>query len=454
MQRVLVVDQSKKPLMPCHPARARKLLKDGKAAIYRRYTFTIILKNRNGGETQHVAIKLDPGSKTTGMAMVADFKRGRRTIWAAELKHRSEQIRKLLLSRRTIRRNRRSRKTRYRKPRFLNRRRPKGWLLPSLKSRVDNISTWFKRLKKFSPVASLSQEVVRFDTQKLENPEISGVEYQQGTLFGYEVKEYLLEKFEHKCAYCRGKSKDPVLEVEHVVPKKPKHGPMGTDRISNLVISCITCNKAKDNAQPREWYARLQASTDPLDKERARNFPNVMQQLKKPLKDAAAINATRWAIYNNLKALNMPVEIGTGGRTKYNRITQNYPKVHWIDAACVGESGEKVFVSPRHYPLRIKAVGRGSRQFCRMDKYGFPRTTPKKFKRVYGFQTGDMVMAKIPDGKHAGIHIGRVVVRASGSFRVGNTDGISWRYCKILQRSDGYEYTNTKKEEAAFPPHS
>lgn len=440
MQRVLVLDRDKNPLMPCHPARARQMLKDGKAAIYRRYPFIIILKERSGGETQPVALKLDPGSKITGIALVADFQKGKRVIWAAELQHRSERIRELLLVRRAVRRSRRNRKTRYRKPRFLNRRRPEGWLPPSLKSRVDNILTWVIRLRKFSPISSLSQELVRFDAQKLENPEISGIEYQRGTLFGYEVKEYLLEKFGRQCAYCRGKSGDPILEVEHVVPKNPKHGPKGTDRVSNLVIACETCNKAKDNNQPEEWLARLEASADPLDKERAENFPTVIEQLKQPLKDTAAVNATRWAIFQSLKSFGLPVEIGTGGRTKYNRVIQHYRKAHWIDAACVGKSGESVFLSSVHVPLYIKAVGRGSRQFCRMDRHGFPRTSPKRIKRVHGFQTGDIVRATIPLGKYAGIHIGRIAVRASGSFRVGSTDGVSWRCCKILHCSDGYEY--------------
>ena len=232
MQRVLVIDKNKKALMPCHPARARELLNAGKAAVYRRFPFTIILKEREGGDTQPVALKIDPGSKTTGLALVADFKSGKRVIWAAELTHRGQAIRDALLSRRQLRRFRRQRKTRYRAARFNNRRRVAGWLAPSLQSRVENIWTWAVRLAWKCPLASISQELVRFDMQLMENAEISGVEYQQGELQGYEVREYLLEKWGRKCAYCG--VKDLPLEMEHITPKTRG----GSNRVTNLSIAC------------------------------------------------------------------------------------------------------------------------------------------------------------------------------------------------------------------------
>src|SRR5688572_19407063 len=111
MQRVLVLDKNKQALMPCHPARARELLREGKAVVFRKFAFTIILQEREGGESQPIAVKIDPGSKTTGIALVADFKRGKCVIWAAELIHRGQQIRDALLGRRQVRRSRRNRKT-------------------------------------------------------------------------------------------------------------------------------------------------------------------------------------------------------------------------------------------------------------------------------------------------------------------------------------------------------
>jgi 5-methylcytosine-specific restriction endonuclease McrA len=422
MQRVLVVDKNKQPLMPCHPARARRMLRENKAAVFRKHPFTIILKEREGGETQPVQVKIDPGSKTSGIAIVAEFKRGRRGIWAAELTHRGQQIRNALLTRRQVRRSRRKRKTRYRQARFLNRRRKMGWLPPSLQSRVDNIETWLKRLNKFTPITHLALELVRFDTQKLQNPEISGVEYQQGTLHGYEVREYLLEKWGRKCAYC-GVEHVP-LQVEHIDSKAKG----GSNRVSNLTIACQPCNLKKGTMSASEF-----------------GYPEIAVEAKKPLRDAAAVNVTRQALLDRLQLTGLPIEIGTGGQTKFNRNQQGYLKTHWLDAVCVGTSGINVFIHPSLSPLFITAQGSGSRQMCSMDKYGLPRTSAKQFKRVYGFQTGDIVRAVVTQGKKVGSYIGRVAVRTSGRFNIKTVQttvqGIHYKYCKLLHRSDSYAYS-------------
>jgi 5-methylcytosine-specific restriction endonuclease McrA len=415
--RVLVLDTAKRPLMPCTPARARKLLKSGKAAVCRRFPFTIILKYEVEPNNQPVQIKIDPGSKTTGLALVAHYQRGKQVIWAAELEHRGEQIKARLLKRRQVRHSRRNRKTRYRPARFNNRRRKEGWLPPSIRSRVDNIQTWLDRLYRFTPYGGISLELVKFDTQKLQNPEISGVEYQQGELMGYEVREYLLEKWGRKCVYCG--AENVPLEIEHITPKSRG----GSSRVSNLTLACRPCNQEK-NSQTAEEFG----------------YPHIQAQATRPLKNAAAVNMARWALYRAIEQSGLPFETGTGGRTKYNRVRQGYPKAHWIDAACVGVSGEQVHLIPELVSLHIKAVGRQSRQMCRMDRYGFPRTTTKQSRVVCGFQTGDMVRAVVSKGKCAGTHTGRVAVRAKGSFAVGEVDGISWRYCRTLHRSDGYTY--------------
>jgi 5-methylcytosine-specific restriction endonuclease McrA len=305
MQRVLVIDKHKQPLMPCHPARARELLRKGKAAVFRRYPFTIVLTEREGGEVQPVAFKIDPGSKQTGMALVTDFQRGKRLIWAAMLEHRGQQIKNALESRRALRRGRRNRHTRYRPARFDNRHTDKDYLPPSLQSRVENVWTWLCRLNRLCPLDSVSQELVRFDMQLMQKAEISGVEYQQGELLGYEVREYLLEKWGRKCAYCG--AKDTPLEVEHIMPNARG----GSNRISNLTIACKPCNQAKNTQTAAEF-----------------GHPEVQKQAKQPLKDAAAVNATRWALYHRLETTGLPVEVGTGGRTKFNRAQQGYPKAH------------------------------------------------------------------------------------------------------------------------------
>jgi len=421
MQRVFVLDKNKNPLMPCHSARARQLLKQGKAAVFRQYPFTIILKERNGGDVQPVTLKVDPGSKTSGIAMVADFKQGKRVIWAGELTHRGQQIRDRLLSRRQIRNSRRSQKTRYRAPRFLNRRRAGGKLAPSLQSRVENILTWVERLRRWSPIDSLSMELVRFDTQLMENAEISGVEYQQGELAGYEVREYLLEKWGRKCAYCH--ATDRPLEIEHITPKSRG----GSNRVSNLTVACHKCNQRKGSQTAAEF-----------------GHPNIQQQAKQPLKDAAAVNATRLTLWRRMDNLGLPLEVGTGGRTKFNRVKQDYPKAHWVDAACLGESGERVYINPSYAPLQIKAMGHQSRQMCRVDKHGFPRTSPKQGRVHFGFQTGDMVKAVVTKGTKCGTYIGKVSVKAKGFFNIttptGTVQGINYRYCAPIHNSDGYLY--------------
>ncbi len=432
MQRVLVVDKNKQPLMPCHPARARELLRKGKAAVYRQFPFTLILTEREGGETQPVALKIDPGSKTTGIALVADFKRGKRLIWAAVLEHRGQQIRDALLSRRQLRRSRRSRHTRYRPARFDNRRRPVGWLAPSLQSRVENSWTWEHHLSKACPITGIAQELVKFDTQLMANAEISGVEYQQGELAGYEIREHLLEKWGRKCAYCG--AKDTALEIEHIVPKSRG----GSNRVSNLTLACHDCNQAKGNLTASEY-----------------GHPEIQGKAKQPLKDAAAVNATRWSLWRRLQTTGLPVEVGTGGRTKFNRTQQGYPKAHWIDAACVDESGAAVQLKYAHKPLYIRATGHGSRQMCGTDKYGFPSRYRLCQKHHFGFQTGDIVQADVPAGKYTGRHVGRVACRASGRFDItspfGKAAGISHLHCRMLHQSDGYTYT---KGHGAIAPHA
>lgn len=192
MSKVFVIDTNKQPLDLVHPAKARQLLRDQKAAVFRQFPFTIILKKeQTNQDVSPLRLKIDPGSNHTGLALVNDS--SGEVIWAAELKHRGSAIRDSLTSRRQLRRARRSRKTRYRQPRFLNRTKQKGWLAPSLQSRIFNVKTWVNRLSKIASIAALSQELVKFDTQLMQNPDIQGKEYQQGTLCGYETREYLLE---------------------------------------------------------------------------------------------------------------------------------------------------------------------------------------------------------------------------------------------------------------------
>ena len=170
----------------------------------------------------------------------------------------------------------------------------------------------------------------------------------------------------------------------------------------------------------------------------------VQQQARAPLKHAAVLNSMRWALYHRLQDMGLPIEVGTGGRTKFNRVRLDLPKVHWIDAACVGPSGEQVSISLKLRPLSIRATGHGSRQMCRVDRYGFARTSAKCARRVRGFRTGDSVRARVLTGTKAGCYVGRVAIRASGYFDIATADGvvksIAWRWFRLVQRADGYAY--------------
>jgi 5-methylcytosine-specific restriction endonuclease McrA len=428
---VFVVDTDKNPLTPCHPAVARKLLSSGKAAVLRRYPFTILLKRGvKLPAARMLRLKIDPGSRVTGLAVVAD--RFRAVVFAAEVEHRGQRIRAALDDRRALRRRRRNRKTRYRAPRFDNRTRRNGWLPPSLESRVANVETWVDRLRRFAPIGALSIERVRFDTQALQNPEISGVEYQQGELAGYEVREYLLEKWQRRCAYCG--AEDAPLEVEHIVPRSRG----GSNRVSNLCLACRPCNEVKGNRSIEAFLAKKPEA-----------LVRLLKQAKAPLLDAAAVNASRWELFRRLEATGLPLEIGTGGRTKWNRTRLGLPKAHWIDAACVGASTPETLQVEGIRPLTARAMGWGRRRRCNPDRFGLPRGHAPRQKVFFGFRTGDLVRAVVPQGKHAGTRVGRVAVRNSGSFRVGKADGISWKYCRPVHRLDGYDYGGSG---AAFPP--
>ncbi len=425
---IFVLSSDGQPLDPCHEARARKLLKAGRAAVWRTYPFTIRLKNRTRAESvvHNHWLKLDPGSLITGIAIVQEDTD--RVVFAAELTHRGQAIRDALIARRAVRWSRRQRHTRYRSARFLNRRRPRGWLAPSLAHRVLTTETWMRRLRAVCPITAMSMELVRFDTQALQNPEIRGVAYQRGTLYGWEVWNYLLTKWNHRCAYCGATG--VRLEQEHLIPRSRG----GSDRITNLTVACRPCNERKGNQTAAEF-----------------GFPHLMGQAKAPLKDAAAANSVRWALYQRLVATGLPVEVGTGGRTKWNRARLGWDKTHWRDAACVGTStpdGLRVAVDS---VLLIVATGHGTRRMCGTNASGFPIRHRRRQKQWFGFRTGDLVRANIPIGKYAGTHVGRVAVRSRPAFKLNGFD-VHPKYLRLIQRADGYAYGYRNGDTAAPTP--
>jgi 5-methylcytosine-specific restriction endonuclease McrA len=406
--------------------------------VVRRYPFLIMLKETKPDAcVKPFRLKIDPGSQTTGLALVttmadtAEDVHGE-VVWAAEVSHRGHEIQRDVTRRREVRRSRRKRHTWYREARYTNRTRPTGWLPPSLESRVHNVATWVRRLARWCPIGAVSLEAVRFDTQLLQHPDIARVDYQQGELAGVEVRDYLLLKWVYRCAYCHQQATPTnKWEIDHILPRSRG----GSDRVSNLVLSCHHCNSKKGDRTAEEF-----------------GYPEVQAQARAPLKDAATINSTRRGMLQCILACELPVETGSGGLTKWNRTQRNLPKTHWLDACCVGRSTPKVLRGWQDLvPLLITAQRWQRRQMCLMNERGFPRTKAKGPSRMQGFKTGDMVKAVVPTGKPRGTHVGKVAVKARGFFTVAGVPNVPSRYCRLLQHADGYRYA--QGVPAGRPPH-
>ena len=462
---VITLDKRKKPLGFCSEKRARTLLGKRSACVYKYFPFTIIIKDADVRTMEPVAsyrVKIDPGAKHTGLAIVRNSDNC--VVYYLQVEHRAERIVKNLETRKAARRNRRQRETRYRPCKWINHYlpqgskyktespRPEGWLPPSVKSIGDNIINWVIRLRKLVNITTCSFEAVRFDTQLLDNPDISGVAYQQGTLFGYEIKEYLLDKYGHQCQYCGGASRDPVLEWEHIVPKSRG----GSDSIKNATLACHTCNQAKGNLSLEEWLAKEAAAADgkatkakqELAKARVSGIAHVLKG-KAPRKSnryCAWASSSRRYVETGLFSIFGNVECSSGGRTKFNRQMLKLPKDHHYDALCVGEIPDGGYTDLTHgYCLYIKAIGRGTRFRGKINKCGvIIQKLAKTTKRPFGFQNGDIVLANAPAGKYKGRHIGRVMTRKSGCFDIRTTGDnlvtVNHKYCKLLQRDNGYQY--------------
>jgi hypothetical protein len=203
------------------------------------------------------------------------------------------------------------------------------------------------------------------------------------------------------------------------------------NRISNLCLACEKCNQKKGILDIKDFLFK-----------KPELLKKIQLQAKRPLWDAAAVNSTRWALFNALKLTGLPVKTGSGGLTKFNRTRLGLPKTHWLDAACVGVVDALDVLT--NQPLLIKAQGHGTRQMCRTDKFGFPSRYVPRDKFVKGFQTGDIVKSIVTTGKKIGVYVGRVAVRTSGSFNIsskmGLVQGIGHKYCEVIHCKDGYNY--------------
>ena len=424
---VFVLDRSKKPLNMITNAEARILIRKKLAVIHKVYPFTIRLRDNSCvSNDKAYTVKLDPGSKHTGVAITDDKNS---VVMLAEIEHRGHLIKKDLDSRRAVRKSRRQRKTRYRESRFLNRTRPKGWLAPSVKSRANNVINFVKKYKKLLNINKVMIESVSFDTaQMTAGTNLVGTTYQQGNLYQQKLRNFIFNRSNNKCAYCGAKA----TEIDHVVPRA--NG--GTNSTYNLVASCRTCNQMKSNLTLKDFGKLVGKDFSHL---KPRKLP----------KNAAIVQSSRSYMVKEITKLVSDTTTYDAWMTKYNRDSLGLPKEHYYDALSVGEVPTKFnFLTDKI--LQISAKGRGSRQMCLMDKYGFPRTSAKASKMVNGFQTGDIVKAVVTKGSKQGEYLGRVAVRSRGYFNIQTktqvVQGIGFEYCHIVQRSDGYLYSYKERK--------
>ena len=349
------------PLMPTHPARARKLMQKGRAAPHHvKGLFGIRLLDRTRAQSvvQDVAVNIDPGSQTTGIAVVSDDENGQRTVLAAlEIKHRAFTIKATLTKRRSFRQNRRGR-LRYRAPRFNNRRRKPGTLPPSVDIlRIDTIRV-VDILRRMYPISSIRLERNKFDPQLMMSPDIQGVEYQRGTLFGWQVRAYVLERDGSRCIYCR--RRNVRLELDHVRPRAA-----GSDRVDNLAACCRDCNIKKAN-QPIERFLADQPEL----------LERILTRLRQSaLASATHINAVLPALIRDLHATGLPLTLTDAASVSWTRQQMNVRKTHCYDAALQGQDFQTIENLPSRV-LRLQPSNGRSKQKANVDRHGTPVGRP------------------------------------------------------------------------------
>ena len=458
---VIALDKNKRPLGFITERRCRKLFEQKRAVMYRMFPMVVILKDKDARTIENLPsyrIKIDPGSKYDGISIVDDV--NDRIMFAMQIEHRAEQVKSNLDTRRACRRNRRNRETMYRRSKFADggtftQSGNESKIPPSVRSIIGNTETWVRRLKKWINIQDCSFEAVRFDTQLLDNPDIEGVQYQQGTLAGTEVREYLLIRHSHTCQYCGGACKDSALEIEHKNPKSRG----GSNSIRNLTIACHTCNQEKGALTLEEWLEKINSKPKKTktDEARIKGIQNVIsnKETGKSNRYCAWVNITRKRIESFLFEKFEDVECSSGGRTKFNRTRLGYPKDHQYDAACIGTVPEQGYEDLTHgYYVYAKATGRGTRFRGKINRCGIivKKLAPRP-KKVFGFMNGDIVVADIPHKepkpyKHEGHYVGRVMTRARGDFAIRTTKKqlveTNYGFVRKVQNADGYQYAQRR----------
>ena len=415
---VYVISIEGRPLMPCKEAKARKLLKQNTAKIYKREPFTIQLLFECENQTQDITLGVDAGSKHIGLSATTNSKE----LYSADVELRNDIV-NLLSTRREARRTRRNR-LRYRAPRFNNRIRSKnkGWLAPSIEQKIQCHFQVIQDVHSILPITKIIVETASFDIQKIKKPDISGKEYQEGEQLGFwNVREYVLARDQYTCQCCKGKSKDHILNVHHIESRRT-----GGNAPNNLITLCETCHKGY----------HIGTVQLPQNIKRGTSF-----------KDAAFMGIMRWALYNRLKELYPNVSMTFGYITKSIRIQNNLPKEHYIDARCISGNPN---AEPLGYYFYQKKVRCHNRQ---IHKFNILKGGKKRLNQAPYIVKGFRLFDKVKYNGQECFIFGR---RNNGYFDLRKIDGTkinaNANYKKISLLQIRKNYITEKRRETTIPP--
>lgn len=350
---VYVLNMRGQPLMPTRPRKARILLQENKAKVVKRTPFTIQLKYATGETKQEIILGVDSGFENIGLSAVT----AKKEVYSSETKLRTDMV-KLNSERRQYRRARRGRNTWYRQPRFDNRKKPEGWLAPSIQHKLDSHIKLIERVKQILPISKIEIEVAAFDIQKIKNPEISGIEYQNGVQKdSWNARDYVLYRDNHTCQNCKGKSKNPILEVHHIVSRQ-----IGGDAPDNLLTLCETCH---DKVSKGKLILDV--------------------KIPKGFKPETFMSMVRWKLVNTLRDAGNIVNHTYGYITKFDRIALGLKKSHSTDAFIIAGGT----IQERSVTYLIKQVRKCNRKLFKGDRSHI-KNTAARF--IHGFQRYDKVL--------------------------------------------------------------
>ena len=404
---VYVLNINGQPLMPTERhGKVRRLLKTGKAKVIKRCPFTIQLLYKTSNVTQHINLGVDAGSKHVGLSATTKNK----VLYEADVELRNDIV-DLISTRREARKARRNRKTRYRKVRFNNRAKGKGWLAPSVRQKIETHLTVIRKIHEILPIFKIIVETASFDIKKINNPDIHGKEYQQGEQLDFwNIREYVLFRDNHTCQCCKGKSKDKILNVHHIESRKT-----GGDAPNNLITLCETCHTGY-----HKGIVKL-----PKTIKRGMQF-----------KDAAFMGIMRWALYETLKKQYSDVKMTFGYITKTTRIRNDLPKEHHIDARCISENPTAKPLGYYFYQKKVRCHNRQIHKFS-VNKGGTRKRNQAEYL-VKGFRLYDKVSYQCKEY----FVFGR---RTSGYFDIRNLQGnkvnngsVSYKKLRLLEHANSY----------------